>query len=58
MYVEIFPDLKQIELTPQTKEEERILREADVVHEAKMLVYWGDTEPRGLLKQGVKISWK
>ena len=58
MKIEVFPNLKQIELTPETEAEEDSLRNADVINEDKMLVYWGDTEPHGQMKQGVKIAWK
>lgn len=53
MYIEVSEH--RIELTPQSKDEEAILRSADVIDEDKYLVFWGDTEPYGKMKQGVII---
>lgn len=32
-----------VELTPETKEEEKILREMKILHKNRLMVAWGDT---------------
>ena len=60
MYVEVFPNLKLITISPDNDKEKKLLRsnQTEIKDEDKLLVYWGDTEPKGVLKQGLKISWK
>lgn len=57
MYIEILSVEKQLHLTPQTKEEETLLRNSNIVNDLGYLIWWGDTEPYGSMNQGLKIAW-
>jgi len=51
------------ELSPETKEEEEILRNAKIIHKNQIQVWWGDTleldcNDKAVLYDGLKISFK
>ena len=56
MKIRVYADLGLIEITPESKEEEKSLRSAWIYEREKLdVVYWGDTLPS---KTGLKIWWK
>ena len=52
-----------IELSPETKEEEKILRNAKIIHKNQIQVWWGDTlglycDDKPICYDGLKMSFK
>lgn len=52
-----------IELSPETKEEEKILRNATILHKNQIQVWWGDTlglycNDKPICYDGLKISYR